>query len=266
MPKMFLRVANRSMLKKFKSEIRKVTEMSGKTTYYVVLPGIWEIDLGKEFEVILNDISTQLVPIEGARRGRPTKKIDWKEFDNLINKGFDLVHCSRSMDIPYSTLYRKVKDRGEVVEPESVSESIPGSISKSKVDLESYHCGYMKKNGTPCRNAKMLGVDYCYVHSDDKVCAGKTMAGKPCMRKPASGEIYCPWHRQPESKALESEIEPTPELEVDDDDDELKTGFKEYPCPVKECYRATVPFDSFDLLEGHVRRQHTNFKVTIKQV
>ena len=49
--------------------------------------------------------------LRGKHIGRPERKINWKEFDKLRGKGFDIVHCSRVLDIPYSTLYRKVKER-----------------------------------------------------------------------------------------------------------------------------------------------------------
>jgi len=48
---------------------------------------------------------------EGKQIGRPERNIDWKVFDKWYKKGIPIKSISKIMEIPYPTLYAKVKER-----------------------------------------------------------------------------------------------------------------------------------------------------------
>jgi len=48
---------------------------------------------------------------EGKHVGRPPKPIDWKRVDELRKKGVSYRDISKIIEVPYSTLLRRIKKR-----------------------------------------------------------------------------------------------------------------------------------------------------------
>jgi len=53
---------------------------------------------------------------QGKHIGRPKRDINWKKVDEYLAKDISLSAVSRLMDIPYTSMLRGYKERGEVTE------------------------------------------------------------------------------------------------------------------------------------------------------
>ncbi len=52
--------------------------------------------------------------LQGKHIGRPRKEIDWRKFDEYRRKGLSLRDIARLLNISYSTLLRRLKERNEI--------------------------------------------------------------------------------------------------------------------------------------------------------
>ncbi len=51
--------------------------------------------------------------LQGKHIGRPRKEIDWKKFQEYRRKGLSLRDCARLLNVSYSTLLRRLKERNK---------------------------------------------------------------------------------------------------------------------------------------------------------
>ncbi len=53
--------------------------------------------------------------LQGKHVGRPRKEIDWRKFDEYRRKGLSLRDIARLLNISYSTLLRRLKERNKAI-------------------------------------------------------------------------------------------------------------------------------------------------------